>query len=180
MSVATSWGTTAEERALPFPCDGLIDARACYWRGVTVDAPPAVVFRWLCQLRAAPYSYDLIDNRGRRSPQQLTPGLDDLAVGQRMMFIFDLVSFQRDAHITVRMRERGLAPRLFGDVAVSYTVSPTAAGTRLVAKLAVRYPRAPLGWLARAILPWGDLIMMRRQLLNLKGRAERQPLKTDN
>jgi len=59
-------------------------------------------------------------------------------------------------------------------VAVSYTVAPTDSGnTRLVVKLAVRYPRALLGWLTRAILPWGDLIMMRRQLLNLKRLAER-------
>src|SRR3990172_7309032 len=161
MGITTTWGTTTEERERAFPCDGLIDAPACYWRGVTIDAPRVVVFRWLCQLRAAPYSYDLIDNRGRRSPQQLTPGLDGLAVGQRMMFIFDLLSFQRDAPITVRMRERGLAPRLFGDVAVSYTVAPAdTAGTRLVAKLAVRYPRAPLGWLMRAVLPLCHLLII--------------------
>ncbi len=174
MSIATAWGTTPAERARPFPCDGLVDAQACYWRGVTVAAPPATAFRWLCQLRVAPYSYDWIDNWGRRSPRQLTPRLDDLAPGQRVMSIFDLVSFQRDEHVTIRIRDRGLGRRLFGDIAVSYTVTPTAMGTRLVAKLAVRYPRAPLGWLMRALLPTGDLIMMRKQLLTLKHLAERR------
>lgn len=174
MSIAITWGTTAEEHALGFPCDGIIDTPVCYWRGVTVDAPPATVFRWLCQLRAAPYSYDWIDNLGRRSPQHLTPDLDQLAVGQRVMYIFDLVSFERDRHITVRLRRGGIFGKLLGDGAVSYAISSTdGGGTRLLAKLAVRYPRGPVGWFMRAGLPWGDLVMMRRQLLNLKGLAER-------
>jgi hypothetical protein len=29
-----------------------------------------------------------------------------------------------------------------------------------------------LGWLLRRILPWGDLVMMRRQFLNFKELAE--------
>lgn len=73
------WGTTAPERARPYPCDELVPSSdGALFRGVSVEAPAAVVFRWLCQLRAAPYSYDLLDNRGRRSPQELTPGLERL------------------------------------------------------------------------------------------------------
>jgi hypothetical protein len=89
--VVDHWGTTAAERAMPWPDDNLLpDAQQVMWRNIDVDAPRDVVFRWLCQLRVAPYSYDWIDNRGRRSPQHLTPGLDDLEVGQRFMTIFEL------------------------------------------------------------------------------------------
>jgi hypothetical protein len=42
-----------------------------------------------------------------------------------------------------------------------------------VVKLAVRYPRHRLGRLGRWWLPAGDLVMMRRQLLNLRALAER-------
>ena len=73
-SVAWTWGTTAAERTRPFPCDRwLPGADDALFRAVDVDAPARVVFRWLCQLRVAPYSYDWIDNFGRTSPRRLTP-----------------------------------------------------------------------------------------------------------
>jgi len=82
MSVAETWGTDAAERALPFPCDRYLDQPdGVYFRGITVNASPAALFRWLCQMRVAPYSYDWIDNGGRRSPRTLTPGMDAPAVG---------------------------------------------------------------------------------------------------
>ena len=88
---------------------------------MTVNAPPSVVFRWLCQLKLAPYSYDLIDNRGRRSPQHLVPGVDQLVVGERVL-IFELASFARDEHLTLVVRRHPV----FGDVAISYVVAPRA------------------------------------------------------
>src|SRR6266849_9704744 len=115
-SAAAAWGSTAAERARPFPCDGLVAEPAeALFRAVDVAAPPAVVFRWLCQLRVAPYSYDWIDNFGRRSPRQLIPGLDDLAVGQRVMMLFEIVEFERDRHLTLRTTPEGsLLGRLAG------------------------------------------------------------------
>src|SRR5215467_14289890 len=93
-SIAWTWGTTEAERELPFPCDRwLADADDALFRAVDVEAPAAVFFRWLCQLRVAPYSYDWIDNLGHQSPRRLTPGLDALAVGQRVMSLFELVEF---------------------------------------------------------------------------------------
>jgi len=68
-------GASVDERAAPLPCDELLpDAHSRCDRAISVDAPAAVRFRWLCQLRVAPYSYDLLDNLGRRSPRELTPG----------------------------------------------------------------------------------------------------------
>ena len=172
MSVADTWGTTAEERALPFPCDALVPRSdgAC-WRGVTVHAAAAAVFRWLCQLKVAPYSYDWIDNWGRQSPRALTPGAEQLRVGERVM-IFELVAFETDRHLTLSTRR--FASRLFPRVAISYVLRPCGPSeTRLLAKLAVETRPGRLGALAMRLLAWGDLVMMRRQLLNLKALAER-------
>jgi hypothetical protein len=145
------WGSTAAERELPLPCDdALPDARQVLHRAVDVHAPPAVVFRWLCQLKVAPYSYDLIDNFGRRSPRELTPGAERLERGQRVMTIFRLAGHEPDRSITV------VRPGL----AVTYV----ALDGRLLMRIRSRNRRR---W-----LPYLDLVMARRQLLTLKRLSE--------
>lgn len=170
MGVVHDWGSTPAERALPLPCDGLVvNPTDVLHRAVDVDAPPAVVFRWLCQLRAAPYSYDWIDNLGRRSPQALIPGLEHLAVGQSINTIFAIASFEPDRSITMTT-----GSPLIGGVACTYAALPReGGGSRLLVRFIVRYARTPAGLLLRLTLPPGDLVMMRRQLLNLKALAER-------
>ena len=170
-----SWGVTEAERADPFPCDvRCTTPDDALFRGVTVAAPGALVFRWLCQLRVAPYSYDWLDHGGRRSPPALTPGLDQLAVGQTVMTIFELIGFEPGRSLTVVNRARRGARRLFGEVWVSYLVRPApGSACRLLAKLLVRYPPTVAGAFMRRVLPLGDLVMMRRQLLTLKRLAER-------
>ena len=173
MSVAQTWGSTPADRDLAFPCDRhLTTFDEALYRAIDVDAPAAILFRWVCQLRVAPYSYDWIDNWGRQSPRALTSGLDELAPGQRVMTIFDLVEFEPGRHLTLRLRRAG---GLFGDVAGTYLVAPRGSDrSRLVVKLLWRYPGGPmLRAIARALLPWGDLVMMRKQLLTLKTLAER-------
>jgi hypothetical protein len=164
-----NWGATEEERRAPYPADRYLeDPDDVVFRAADVDAPAAVTFRWLCQLRVAPYSYDWIDNFGRQSPRTLTPGLEQLALGQRVMTLFELVDFARDRHLTARSR-----PSPFGTFVATYAVAPVdARRSRIVVKLIMRYPPWPLKTLWRWGLPFGDWVMMRRQLLNLKALAE--------
>ena len=169
-SVIEAWGSTADERAAIYPCDELIASpdRALF-RAVDVAAPAALVFRWICQLRVAPYSYDWIDNLGRRSPRRLIDGLDQLEVGQRFMSIFRLASFDDGRSITVAS-----STAYFGQVAVTYAAVPVDADrSRLVAKIVFVAPRGVVGPVVRQVLPAGDLVMMRKQLLTLKALAER-------
>jgi hypothetical protein len=168
-----TWGTLPAERRADYPCDALLPGPDdILFRGVTVEAEPAVVFRWLCQLKVAPYSYDWIDNRGRRSPRELTAGAEHLAAGQPFMTIFTLAAFELPRHLTFVLTAQGAA-RLFGEIAGTYAVTATgAARTRLVAKLLVRHPKRWPGTWIRPFLPAGDLVMMRKQLLTLKRLAE--------
>jgi hypothetical protein len=140
------------------------------FRAVDVAAPSEITFRWLCQLRAAPYSYDKLDNLGRRSPQTLTPGLEQLEPGQRFQTIFRLAEFEPERSMT--MLSQG---PIFGRVACTYRADPRGESqSRILVKLTVVYPSSPVGSLLRLVGPPGDLFMMRRQLLNLKGLAEEQ------
>ncbi len=169
-SLVESWGSTAPERAAAYPCDSLIERPdGAVFRAVDITAPPGLVFRWLCQLRVAPYSYDWIDNLGRRSPRQLIDGLDRLEIGQRFMSIFRLTAFEYGQSITVDS-----TTALFGRVAGTYLVMPTTTNpSRLAVKLIFAAPRKLHGGMTRKLLPAGDLIMMRKQLLTLKALAER-------
>lgn len=142
------------------PCDTLTPAAGtCADRSIGIDAPPSVVFAWLCQLRTAPYSYDVLDNFGRRSPRRRDPDLVHLAAGQRFMTVFTLHSFVDDEQITLRTKR----------VAVTYAVRPADAGTRLHVRVLFEGPRI-IGYVAAL----GDLVMMRKQLLTLKSLAERE------
>jgi hypothetical protein len=169
-SVIATWGSSPAERVGAYSCDELIECPdGVVFRAVDIAAPAALVFRWLCQLRVAPYSYDWIDNRRARSPRQLTEGLDRLEVGQRFMRIFRLTSFVDGESITLDS-----TTSLFGRVVGTYVVVPAGIGrSRLVVKLAFAARAGFRGWIVRRFLPAGDLFMMRKQLLTLKRLAER-------
>lgn len=173
MKPPKNWGATAQERARRYPCDDLdFEADDTYFRAIDVAAAPALLFRWLCQLRVAPYSYDAIDNFGRRSPRRLTPGLEALVPGQRMMTIFRLAAFAAPSSLTIVLASR-VAAAVMGDFCGTYDVRARAGGSRLLAKIRVRYPRGPYGRLLRRALPYLDLFMFRKQLLTLRRYAER-------
>ena len=172
--IARNWGATTAECARTFACDACLPGATeeALYRAVSVDAPAATVFRWLCQMRVAPYSYDWIDNLGRRSPRALTPGIDRLEVGQTFMTIFRLAAFEGGAHVTLVMHHPA-AVRIFGELAVTYAIVPTGAATsRIVVKAIGRWRPGLTHAFMRRFLPWGDLVMMRKQLLTFKRLAE--------
>lgn len=157
------WGVRDDEVERRFPCDDLVTSPAIeLWRGVTVQAPHERTWRALKQLRLAPYSYDWLDNGGRRSPATLLdvaeprPG-DPFSCMAGRFDVGEVVSVEPGRHLTAR---------ILGAL-MSYVLVPEGAATRLLLKVVVPEKR----WYAEP-LALGDWPMARRQLLNLKQLAE--------
>lgn len=162
--IADRWGVTNAETRRAFPCDVLVpDAPLQLWRGVTVEAAPEVVWPWLRQVRLAPYSYDWIDNAGRRSPRTLRP-MDDPVVGDPFTTVggrWDVgrvLATEPGVHLTAEIMR----------AVMSYVVEPAGPDrSRLLLKIVM----ARRDWWS-PLLSMGDLVMARRQLLRLKDLAE--------
>jgi hypothetical protein len=168
-------GATEEERSLSFPCDVYVPLpHFCYYRAIDIDAPQEIVYRWLCQLRVAPYSYDWFDNFGRQSPRRLTPGLDRLSPGQRIFVMFRVVEFVESEQITMQ----GATPTylgLFGPISLTYRIVPRSAiGCRVVSKLTGHYAGTFASRWREDFCTIGELPLMRKQLRTFKDLAEQQ------
>ena len=87
-----------------------------------------------------------------------------------MAYVFELVSFDAPHQWTGLTTPRGR--RMFGPVAMTFAAEPEGDGSRIVGRL-VAGTTGRLSRLRAHTLAWGDLVMMRRQFLNLKALAER-------
>jgi hypothetical protein len=163
--IGDRWGVTDAEVSRAYPCDGRVPGPVLeLWRGITVDVPPRQLWPWVCQVRLAPYSYDWLDNLGRRSPRELRglpdprPGDPFTCVGGRLA-IGRVLSVASEEHLTASIMGAGM----------SYVLTPSGASTRLVLKIVIARQR----WYATAV-GLGDWPMARRQLKNFKALAERE------
>ena len=160
--IGDRWGVSDAEVARHYGCDDVVPTPTLEaWRGVTVHADPAAVWARVRQVRLAPYSYDLLDNLGRRSPRELRD-LPDPVVGDPFTHAFG----RPRGRVVGVVRGEELTATVMG-AHLTYAVLPQGGATRLVLKVVARTSR----WLAPA-LSVGDLVMARRQLLNLKRLAE--------
>ena len=162
--IGDRWGVSDDEVARSFPCDVWVPHPTMVaWRGVTVQAPAVAVWPWVSQVRLAPYSYDWIDNGGRRSPRTVVD-LSQPVPGEP----FTRAAGRKLGRILSVEPTRQLTGRIAGAV-ISYVLVERQVGTtRLLMKVVSELPAA-LG----PILSLGDLVMARRQLLNWKQLAER-------
>jgi hypothetical protein len=162
--IGDRWGVSDSETFRAYPCDAFVASPTLRaWRGIRVEAPTETVWPWVAQVRLAPYSYDWIDNLGRRSPRELA-GLPEPRVGERFTTACGR-EWGRIVSVDPGKQLTGSIGRAF----MSYILVPADRDmTRLLLKIVIRTTR-----LAALGLSVGDLIMARRQLLNLKHLAER-------
>ncbi len=162
--IGDRWGVTDAETRAEYDCDRYVaNPSVEAWRGVTVNATRERLWPWLLQVRLAPYSYDWIDNLGRRSPRE-PHNLTDPEPGDP----FSASAGRPLGRIVAVDHQVQLTAQIIGAY-MSYRLTPIDNDrTRVVLKVA-----APQSLrLVAPLLSLGDLVMARRQLLNLKRLAE--------
>lgn len=171
------WGATREEALAPMPGDELVpNASFQATRAITIAAPPAMVWPWIVQMgyrRAGFYTYDLLDNGGYPSANQVLAEYQQPGIG-------DWMPMARKVNETTAFKVRALQASQWllwekPDSTWSWTLTPLAGGhTRLVCRLKQHYAwrRPGSAILTVLLLEFGDFPMMRRVLNGIKARAE--------
>lgn len=185
------WGATDEEVLSSFPGSELIpNGKRSSTMAATIDAPPSRVWPWLVQMgyrRAGWYSWDRLDNFGRRSAAELHPEWQNIKVGDilagpdasEMEKAWEVAALEPErllvlrATIDLRGRRfdpRGPRPSSYSDSTWSFWLKDLPGGkTRLIVS---GYWQTEPRWLLRIASPlaydWTHWIMQTRQFSNLK------------
>jgi hypothetical protein len=168
------WGATAEEISSSMVGDDLCsDATVVATRSITIGAAPQEVFPWIRQMgfgRGGWYSYDWLDNLGRKSATTIHDEWQSVEAGDKIPsgpISFTAAIVDAPRHFVLEIQSLGKkSPKLHFTLAYELRDNPQ--GTRLVTRMRSRI-NLPLGSLfAKLILGPGDGIMLRRQLLNIK------------
>ena len=168
------WGATAEEISSSMVGDDLCsDATVVATRSITIGAAPQEVFPWIRQMgfgRGGWYSYDWLDNLGRKSATTIHDEWQSVEVGDKIPsgpISFTAAIVDAPRHFVLEIQSLGKkSPKLHFTLAYELRDNPQ--GTRLVTRMRSRI-NLPLGSLfEKLILGPGDGIMLRRQLLNIK------------
>ena len=148
------------------------------FRCVEISAGASDIFVWLKQLRIAPYSYDFLDNRFRRSPDYIIGNLPPLKVSTHYLLAFHIFGFEENSFIACRFCEPINPPvnLYMKDLFFEYRIAEQGTKTILWCKIK--------GYLNTDISSKGfffifsvvNKIMMARQLKNIKKLSERLAL----
>lgn len=172
-----TWGATAAEVTRALPSDDLVaEPTFNATRAITIPAPPERVWPWIVQMgltRAGWYSYDLLDNLGRTSARRIIPELQHLEPG-------DIVPMSPDGEQGMRVHSVNAPHSMVwgepGGTTWAWHLDETSSGsTRLLTRVRSRYQWFSPSIAFSVLLEFGDIWMMRKMLLNLKGRASTGP-----
>ena len=142
-------------------------------RAVTISASPERIWPWLVQTgltRAGWYSYDILDNLGRRSARHIIPELQNLAVG-------DIVPMSPDGKQGMPVQSMDAPSSMVwgipGDTTWTWQLDRSQDGsTRLITRVRSHYRWLSPSIAFSALVEFGDIWMMRKMLLTLRARAE--------
>ena len=170
------WGATDTELKRSMPGDEIVDKPSFNaTRAVTIHASSQNIYPWIVQMgvsRAGWYSYDLLDNLGRRSADNILPEYQNLQAG-------DLIPISPNG-------KQGMWVRSFkknkwmlwwdkkGDATWAWEIRPAGQNSfRLITRLRVKYRWFSSAIVFNLLIEFFDILMMRKSMLGIKRRAEK-------
>ena len=170
------WGATDAEVKRSMPGDEIVSQPSFNaTRAVTIHAPAQNIYPWIVQMgvtRAGWYSYDLLDNLGRRSAESILPEHQNIQVG-------DLIPISPDG-------KQGMWVKYFrknkwmlwwdkkGDTTWIWEIHADGEGNaRLITRVRVKYRLFSSAILFNLLTEFFDILMMRKFMLGIKRRAEK-------
>jgi len=172
-----TWGATDEEVQQSMVGDNIVDDPSFNaTRAVTINASPEQIWPWIVQIgykKAGFYSYDLLDNDGIHSSEDIIPEYQDLQLG-------DSIPMSRSsfAKVEVLEKNKNMLLRFMWDSEATWAwtlYEKDTHKTRLVTRLRVRTESRA----SRFIMDAFEIIMMRKCLLEIKRRAESRPINSN-
>ena len=194
------WGASDDELESSFPGAGLVPGGVrTATMAVTIDAPPSRVWPWLVQMgtdRGGWYSWDLLDNFGRRSADRIHPEWQKIGLGDRFTGkpdgseCWQVAAVEPERFLALRMsldlRGRqfdpaGRRPRRYTDSTWGFLLTelPGRRTRLLVSGYWALRPRWLQQLVSVAVLEPAHWVMQTRQFANLKRRAEAPPGRAD-
>jgi len=143
-------------------------------RCVEINAGPSDIFIWLKQLRIAPYSYDFVDNRCKKSPDFIIENLPPLKVYTHFLLVFHILEFEENSFISARFCEPINTPvnLYMRDMFIEYRIVEETTNTKLWCKVKGHFNTDISSRGFFFIFSVINKIMMARQLKNIKKLSE--------
>ena len=164
----------SDEARRPLAGDELVPAKVQWTNGVTIRARPSEIWPWLVQFgcgRAGAYSYDRLDNGGVPSADRIIPEFQHIDVGD----ILPWTPTADDGWIVRAVEpERALVlGEETGSITWTFVLEPIdETSTRLLTRARAWYKTLASRLMIGLVFHPIHFGMQRRQLLNLKRRAE--------
>ncbi len=143
-------------------------------RCIEINAKASDIFVWLKQLRIAPYSYDFIDNRCRKSPDYIVENLPPLKANTHYLLAFHILEFEENSFVVCRFCEPINPPvnLYMKDLFFEYRIGEQGTKTKLWCKIKGHFNNDIFSKGFFFIFSVVNKIMMARQLKNIKKLSE--------
>ena len=169
------WGATDNEIKRSMPGDDIVGKPSFNaTRAVTIHALAENIYPWIVQMgvtRAGWYSYDLLDNLGRRSAESILAEHQNLQVG-------DVIPMSPDGKQGMRVKDFSKNKWMLwwdniGDSSWAWEIyNDEENHSRLVTRVRVKYRWFSPAILFNLLIEFFDILMMRKCMLGIKRRAE--------